>query len=138
MGQLALAGANAEPHRSSVLVTIALGSDSQRFARIVACVLSLVVTFLSITLTARYRQGELNDAHWLEQYELAHNLPVVHGKQFKQERDGEPLAAGWIGRSIPLLPGFKTWTVGLSMFGAAAFVVLFLTWVAPGLMSGGA
>lgn len=83
---------------------------------------------------ARYRQGELNDARWLEQYELTHSLPVVHGKQFKLERDGEPLAAGWIGRHIPLLPGFKTWTVGLTVFGVAAVVVLALTWVAPDIM----
>jgi len=119
------------------LFTIALGSDSQRFARVVACVLSLVVTFLSVTLMARYRQGELNDAHWLEQYEMDHGLPVVHGKQFKRERDDEPLAAGWIGRSIPLLPGFKTRTIGLSLFGVAAVCVLAITWLAPGVLAAG-
>lgn len=108
------------------LFTIALSPDSQLAARVISCSLSLIVTFLSITLMARYRQGELNDAHWLEEFEAEHGLPTVHGKQFKSNRDGEPLAAGWIGRSIPLLPGFKTWTVGLSLFGLASLVVLVL------------
>ncbi len=119
------------------LFTIALGSDSQRLARVVSCVLSLIVTFLSITLMARYRQGELSDAHWLEQYEQTHSLPVVHGKQFKRERDDEPLAAGWIGRAIPLLPGFKTWTVGLAMCGVAAVVVLITSYLAPETLAAG-
>lgn len=119
------------------LFTIALGTDSQRFARTVACTLSLIVTFLSITLMARYRQGEISDAHWLERFETDNNLPVAHGRQFKRQRDTEPLQAGWIGRSIPLLPGFKTWTVGLGLFGVAAVVVMILTWVSPGVFVGG-
>lgn len=118
------------------LFTIALDRDSEQFARVVASSLSLIVTFLSITLMARYRQGELNDAHWLEEYEKDQDLPVVHGRQFKDDRDHEPLAAGRIGRLIPLLPGFKTWTIGLSLFGVAALMVLIITITSPGILAG--
>lgn len=116
------------------LFTIALGADSSRTARTVSCLLSLMVTFLSVTLMARYRQGELNDAHWLERFEKENGLPVAHGKQFSRDRAGEPLQAGWIGRLIPLVPGFKTWVIGLSLFGLAAILVLTLTWITPSFL----
>ena len=65
-----------------------------------ACLLlSLVVTALSITLMARHRQGELTDAHWLEEYEttvIGSSTPV-HGLAFRRKRDSEPIVAGWIG-----------------------------------------
>lgn len=52
--------------------------------RIIAAVLSLVITTLSITLTARHRQAELSDAEWLENYEssvIGSDRPV-HGLTF--------------------------------------------------------
>lgn len=118
------------------LFTIALGPDSKLTARVVSCALSLIVTFLSVTLMARYRQGELSDAHWLEAYELEHGLTVVHGKQFKADRDNGDLAAGWVGRMIPILPGFVTWVIGLGLFGLAAIAILLLSFFVPGALDG--
>lgn len=106
------------------LFTIALG-DGNRFGRIVSSLLSLTMTFLCITLMARHRQAELTDALWLRDYERAYlGDTSVHGIEWRDRRDATGVDAGRIGALIPLLPGFKTWIVGLALFGAAALAAL--------------
>lgn len=106
------------------LFTIALG-DGNRFGRIVSSLLSLTMTFLCITLMARHRQAELTDARWLAEYERTYlGDSSVHGTEWRNRRDATGLDAGRIGQLVPLLPGFKTWVVGLAAFGAAAFAAL--------------
>ena len=51
------------------LFTTALNADAAGWGRIVASLLSLIISVLSILLMARHRQGELTDAHWLERFE---------------------------------------------------------------------
>ena len=108
------------------LFTIALGNGTEVIARLVAATLSLVITCLSVTLMARHRQAELADSHWLEDYDqqnFAHLVNPVHGVAFRRRRDATSIDAGWIGHAIPMLPGFKTWVVGLAIFGVAAAAV---------------
>lgn len=120
------------------LFTIALSGDSSRTARAISAGLWLVVTFLSITLMARHRQAEISDAHWLrDDEELVLDVDEdwrTHGEVWRNKRDVQGLDAGWIGRAVPLLPGFKTWVVGLALFGVAALVVLVLAVVAPDVL----
>lgn len=120
------------------MFTIALSGDSSRSARVMSAALSLVVTFLSITLMARHRQAELVDAHWLRDYEreVLQIDPrwTSQGEVWQENRNAQGVDAGWIGAMVPLLPGFKTWTVGLSLFGLAALTVLVLTAVEPSLL----
>lgn len=120
------------------LFTIALSGDSSRTARMMSAALALVVTFLSITLMARHRQAEVVDAHWLEAYELE-VLQLEprwrsHGEVWQAERDKGELYAGRLGTLVPLLPGFKTWVVGLSLFGLAALAVFAITALEPSLL----
>src|SRR5690242_11654219 len=61
MAQPGVAGSRAGNAAQAVLFTIALGSGD-RFLRVVASLLSLVMTFLCLTLVARHRQAELTDA----------------------------------------------------------------------------
>lgn len=120
------------------LFTIALGADTSRFARVIAASLSLVVTFLSITLMARHRQAALADQKWLEQYDEDHRpelVQQVHGQTFAKRRDEQPLEAGWMDAIIPIYPGFRTWVVGLSLFGMAAAAVLLVTLLIPSLLA---
>ncbi len=115
------------------LFTIALGGDSSRVARVVASLLSLVATVLSVTLMARHRQAELFDAHWLEAFEVRYfgKERAVHGRAFRAARNAEPVDAGWLDRIVPLWPGYRTWVIGLGLFGLAAVAVLVLTALAP-------
>jgi hypothetical protein len=114
------------------LFTIALGNGTETVARCIAAGLSLIITFLSITLMARHRQAELTDAHWLEAYDShhfghlsdpAHPVDPVHGREFRRRRDAQTVDAGRLDKIIPMLPGFKTWIVGLAAFGVVAIAV---------------
>lgn len=87
----------------------------------IASLLSITAV-LSITLMARHRQSELADSHWLARYEATHFAGSVHGIDLVVLRDREVLAAGTVGRLIPLLPGFKTCVIGLMSFGVASAV----------------
>lgn len=103
------------------LFVTALGGGD-RWSRVIASLLSLAVSFLSITLMARHRQAELADAHCLAEYERNHFGSEWHGPVFQDARDSQGLEAGWIGRVVPKPPGFITWVLGLSLFGVAALV----------------
>jgi hypothetical protein len=107
------------------LFTTALGAGD-RWARVIASLLAVVTSLLSITLMARHRQAEIADSHWLEDYERTHfgEDSVVHGKVFAHSRNDSGLQAGRFGELIPLLPGFKTWVSGLLLFAVAGVVAL--------------
>ncbi len=105
------------------LFTTALGSG-EMWSKVIASVLAITTALLSITLMARHRQAEIMDSHWLEAYEREHfsEGSVVHGPQYSRERNGHGLGAGKFGEMIPILPGFKTWVIGLLLFAAAGIV----------------
>ncbi|MFE4197261.1 hypothetical protein ACFRJ9_15460 [Paenarthrobacter sp. NPDC056912] len=116
------------------LFTIALGPDSSRMARTLAAVLSIVISCLSVTLMARHRQAELSDAAWLERFEGG--LPEemrVHGKNFINRR---AVVHPRDRMFVPLVPGYKTWTIGLLLFALVAMFAILLTWLDPSPLSG--
>lgn len=118
------------------LFSIALAPDSRSVARIIVMLLSIVITFLSITLMARHRQAELTDSHWLERYEEGWDEEDrQHGLSWRHRRNQEKPDAGVLDRVIPLLPGYLTWQIGLTLFGIAALVVIVITLTAPGLLA---
>ncbi len=112
------------------LFTIALGHDSSRTARVVSCLLSIVMTILSMHLMSRHRQAEWTDAHWLEDYENRHFGTSWHGVTWATHRNRER-GSGWLSR----LPTFQVWMGGLAVFGLAAFTVLILTAFWPTLLA---
>jgi hypothetical protein len=118
------------------LFSIALGPDSSPFARISASVLAIAVTFLCVTLMARHRQAEVVDAHWLRKFEEEHQLPRVHGEPWRKARANTPPTVGWLRRAVPLLPGYATWVLGLTLFGLIGVVIVFLTLLWPSALAG--
>jgi hypothetical protein len=126
VGDLARAGAHAQSrrrHSCSRSQSELIRSHSLELwdARV-----SLVVTFLVHNAHGPI-SAELNDAHWLEQFELAPNLPVVHG-QAVHARARRSATRRWLDWPLhPAAPGFKTWTIGLSLFGIDAIAVLVLS-----------
>lgn len=112
------------------LFTIALGPDSSRASRMIACTLSMVMTVLAMHLLSRHRQAEWTDAHWLEAYENNHFGWSHHGKAWAARRNQER-GSGWLAR----FKGFQVWMSGLAAFGGAALFVLILTAFWPALLS---
>jgi hypothetical protein len=115
------------------LFTISLGHDSSKWSRVIASLLSLVVTALSIVLMARQRQAEVTDAHLLAELEQHAKLPAelwASGAAWRERRNHTQMIDGWANR-IPLLPGYKTWVIGLGAFGLAAAAVLILALARP-------
>ncbi|MFD4672487.1 hypothetical protein ACFWNN_22365 [Lentzea sp. NPDC058450] len=116
------------------LFSIALGADTRSTARIIACVLSMLITFLTLHLFTRHRQAEITDSHWLRDYEREHyGDSLAHGSVWRQRRERTRDAFG-VFAVFERMPGFKTWSVGLSLFGAAALVILVLTIFWPQLL----
>jgi hypothetical protein len=118
------------------LFSIALAPGSSQTARTVASALAVIAAWLSITLMTRYRQQELGDAQWLEDFEEKLDPSVrVHGKNFLKIRDSRPFPARER-LGIPLLKGYRTWVIGLGLFGLAALLTLVTTWAWPDLLAG--
>lgn len=118
------------------LFTIQLGGESRQVARVIAALLSLVVTYLCVTLMARHRQAELFDAHWLEDFENEHwpQHEAVHGYAFARRRNNEPVDGGWTDSLVPLVRGYRTWIGGQLIIGLVASVNLVLAVVAPDIL----
>ena len=112
------------------LFPIALGGGDA-WARIISSLLSLNIAVISIMLMGRHRQGELNDAHWLERFEQKEmhlGSYGAHGRAFRDSRAKEQtLDAGRIGSLVPLRPMFGPWVLGLALFGLAAISVIVRT-----------
>lgn len=111
------------------LFTIALGPGVSQVARTIAALLSIVISCLSVTLMARHRQAELADAGWLEDHEASFPPELrVHGQNFIRRRDTvHPRGRMY----VPLVPGYKTWNIGLLLFALVAVVVIAITWWDP-------
>lgn len=111
------------------LFTIALGPDTTRVSRTIAALLAIVISVLSVTLMARHRQAEITDAQWLQDNEAAFPPEMrVHGKNFIARRM-KILPKDRM--FVPLVPGYKTWTIGILLFALVAAVTIVLTWWDP-------
>jgi hypothetical protein len=125
------------------LFSIALAPDSHRSARALAAVLSIVMSFLCITLMARHRQAEQGDAKWLNARETefadaeqpgADLTWVVHGDPWLARR--KQMRADWgVFNIVPPLPGYRTWVVGLFIFFVAALAILVVDLFWPALLT---
>lgn len=114
------------------LMTTALGSDVSRYARTVSCLLSILVSFLSVQILTRHRQAEITDAHWLRDLEMGADEGYhVHGPGWQARRNQTSPNVGKF-ELFARLPGYYTWAVGLSLFGVASFVTLIIEWAHPG------
>jgi hypothetical protein len=101
--------------------SIALSPDGTRTIRIIASLLSLVMTFLSLHLMVKHRQAEVADSQWLEAYEEEFPAPVgapkwpMHGRSWADHRNSINPNIGRLG-GLSKLTGFRIWSWGLSAF----------------------
>ncbi|MBU1587486.1 MAG: hypothetical protein KKH51_06010 [Actinobacteria bacterium] len=120
------------------LFTIALGPGTSSVGRISAAALSILITFLSITLLKSHRIAEVTDSHWLERMERDDDdLPElyrIHGTAIRESRLREGTQAGKKDIWVPRLRGYITWIYGLGAFGLAAIAVIVITVLCPGIL----
>lgn len=113
------------------LLTIVLGPGSSRLARILAALLAALSSGLSMQLMARHRWHEATERAWLEAFERGYGLDPVHRGQYQLASDvGVRPAnrfAGW--RS------YRTWQVGLAIFGLVSLFGLALAAFEPGWLA---
>ena len=105
----------------------------------IASVLSLLMTVLSLHLMAKHRQAEVADSHWLEEYESqfkpadASLAWPMHGRAWSDYRNSIDPKIGLF-RFFSRFRGFQVWSWGLAMVGVAALVVLLLAIIWPELL----
>jgi hypothetical protein len=117
------------------LFTVSLGADTSQASRIIAASLSLITTILTLQLFVRHRQSEITDAHWLEDRELAVLGESFHGRTWQESRnETDPSARPF--SSLAALGGYRTWSIGLLLFGFASLVILVLAVGWPQLLYG--
>jgi hypothetical protein len=116
------------------LFSAALAPDARLATRLLACLLSLTLTVLTLQLFARHRQGEITDAHWLEEYEKAkYGQGQAHGRTWQMRRNTTHADAGWASK-LAEIGSFKVWSAGLALFGVAAIGVLVIAVVWPSVL----
>ena len=113
------------------LFSIALSPAATTTASAIACVLSFLMTVLSLHLMVKHRQAEIADSQWLEQYERQllsdRGFPwPMHGTAWSDYRKRIDRKLGPFG-FLRGLNGFLLWSFGLAVFGVAAVAVLLLT-----------
>lgn len=111
------------------LFSVALTQDIDSFPQILAGLLALTVSVISIMLMASHHRAESRDAQWLERFEqeeLGAGAWSAHGAAFRSQYIADP-DAGWIANLIHLRLMFQVWVVGLGMFGLVAILMIVKT-----------
>ncbi|WP_330252953.1 hypothetical protein OG874_44140 [Nocardia sp. NBC_00565] len=111
------------------LFSVALTQDIDSFPQILAGLLAMTVSVISIMLMASHRRAESRDAQWLERFEqqeLGAGAWGAHGAAFRSQKIADP-DAGWFANLINLRLMFQVWVVGLGMFGLVAILMIVKT-----------
>ncbi|MFQ6325668.1 hypothetical protein ACLMAL_05955 [Nocardia sp. CWNU-33] len=111
------------------LFSVALSQNIEAFPRILAGLLALNVSVISIMLMASHQRAESRDAQWLERFEqqeLGAGAWSAHGAAFRQQYIADP-DDGWFGNLIHLRLMFQVWVVGLGLFGFVAILMIVKT-----------
>lgn len=112
------------------LLQIAYAHDSRWTSRLVAALLGLVAAAAAVQLLLKHRFHEELHSHWLEQFSLARNWPVLHGPKPTEAFAYRGGQHAW--KAKPKLVGWKLakhrspyiWAGTLSLFGVADLVVI--------------
>jgi hypothetical protein len=95
-----------------ILLTGVFASGTQRWPRIVAAALAVLVGSLALQLFLRYRHAEIFDSEWLAKEDAKSGYVGVHGKQWARDQNAMKVAAkgfGWLTR----LQSTSAWRWGL-------------------------
>jgi hypothetical protein len=121
------------------LFTIALGPGTTVLGRTISASLSVLISFLSLTLMKGHRRSEIADAVVLQGFEEATEDPTlnVHGVAFKERRLKTSTKARGLDIYVPKLPGYVTWVWGLTLLGLAGLAIVYVSLFHPELLGTG-
>ena len=112
------------------LLTIALGADSARTARICAGTLAVLSSVLSMQLMAKHRWHAGVEREWLARFEREKGLDFCHSSPAE--------FAESVGVSLPKWPirssSYTVWQIGLAVFGIVSSLCLVIAIFRPGLL----
>jgi hypothetical protein len=116
------------------LLTIALGADSSRLARLLAAGLALISALGSMHLMAKHRFSGNIDSRLLKHYEerigIKKSLGISMHGIIEDRAKMVDLKRRWYIRQS----SFKLWMTILALFAVTAAIVLLITWLAPRLL----
>ncbi len=98
------------------LLTIALGGESSRFARLLSSALSVVVAVLAMQLMAKHRFLAHTDEEYMQQLEGPLGLPGIAKREWE----------GPANSLFTRLSSYRVWQVGLGLFGLAGALIFFV------------
>jgi hypothetical protein len=119
------------------LFTLALASGSSPWARLIAALLSLVLSLLVTQLMAKHRRHELLDSLLLERIEQSLGVDAVadvalHTGPTGSRDDDQQRVGARLSRSTPgprrfwEMSSYELWMIGQGLFGIAALVIIAL------------
>lgn len=125
------------------LLTLAVGAESSRWARLVASFLSLILAVMVMQLMAKHRRNEMLDSMLLEELEQRFGISDVvsfqphAGPAARPERHVEAVD-GRMARSTPgprrlwRMSSYELWMIGLGAFALAASVIFVVAAIGAG------
>jgi hypothetical protein len=108
------------------LFTIILGADSSRMARILASILAVISSILSMQLMAKHHWYRQLEWKWLGDFEEKNHLERAHG--FVRKGKQPPLSR------LIHQSSYNLWQVGLALFGVVSTFCLVLAVIKPHLL----
>lgn len=111
------------------LLTVVLGADSARVARICAATLAILSSLLSMQLMAKHRWYARVEREWLARFEKSNDVECCHAPPAE-------LALS-VGVPLPKYPAryssYQVWQIGLAVFGLVSVFCLIISIVKPDL-----
>ena len=112
------------------LLTISLGSDSSRLARLVAAFLGSIAMGMCLQLMAKYRHLEVVDSRIAESLEQRLSGSFAQA-QIHSSPNRRAKALGMVPNWFVALSSYRLWMSGLLLFLAANLVIAFLVVIYP-------
>jgi hypothetical protein len=125
------------------LLTLALGAGSSRWARLLAALLSLILSMMVMQLMAKHRRNELLDSVLLEELEQRfgiatligfepHAGPAVRPDDHLVKVDGKMARSTPGPRGLWRMSSYELWMIGLGMFAVVALAIIVVAAVGAG------
>jgi hypothetical protein len=133
------------------LLLVALYSTTSVAGRLIASVLSVAITVVSLQLLEKHRYHELLDSQLLERLEKELGVPAWHSRP--SERLGlltsvDPLTDKLLPKAYPSdpqippartffahFPSNQVWELGISLFGIASVIIIVVVVACPALLA---
>ena len=113
------------------LLTISLGADSSRLARLISSILASAARGRCLQLMAKYRHLEIIDARTAEKLERDLSRSPNHGPQIHSPPSQRAKAVNMAPKRFVALSSYRLWMSGVLLFLVADLLIALLALAAP-------